>query len=54
MYENLKELINKINNLGNEFDNMTNNGKICYNEIQKQLHELMPKIAEALDFYEDA
>ena len=54
MKKDLKELIKKINDLGDDFDNMSSGGKKCYNEIQKKLHTLMPKIAEAIDFYEDA
>ena len=54
MKKDLKELIKKINDLGDDFDNMSSGGKKCYNKIQKKLHTLIPKIAEAIDFYEDA
>ena len=50
----LKELIKKINDLGDDFDNMSSGGKRCYNEIQKQLHILIPKLADAITLYEDA
>ena len=54
MKKDLKDLIKKINDLGFDFDRMSNSGKKTYNEIQKQMHKLLPKIAEAIDFYEDA
>ena len=54
MKKDLKELIKKINTLGDEFYSMSDDGKKCYNEIQKKLQTLMPKIADAIDFYEDA
>ena len=54
MKEELKELIEKINDLGFDFDRMSNSGKETYNEIQDKMHKLMPKIIEAINFYEDA
>ena len=54
MKKDLKELIKKINDLGDDWDNMSNDGKKCYNEIQKKLHTLIPEIADAIEFYEDA
>tara|TARA_Y100001956_G_scaffold52981_2_gene51664 strand:- start:3734 stop:3898 length:165 start_codon:yes stop_codon:yes gene_type:complete len=54
MKKDLKDLIKKINDLGFDFDRMSNSGKKTYNEIQEQMHKLLPKIAEAIDFYEDA
>ena len=54
MNEELKELIEKINDLGFDFDRMSNSGKETYNEIQDKMHKLMPKIIEAINFYEDA
>ena len=54
MRNDLKELIKKINDLGDDFDNMSSGGKRCYNEIQKQLHILVPKLADAITLYEDA
>ena len=50
----VKELIKKINDLGDDFDNMSSGGKRCYNEIQKQLYVLIPKLADAITLYEDA
>ena len=44
----------KDNDLGDDFDNMSSGGKRCYNEIQKQLHILIPKLADAITLYEDA
>ena len=35
MRDDLKELVKKINDLGDDFDNMSSGGKRCYNEIQK-------------------
>jgi len=54
MKKDLKELIKKINELGSDFDRMSNSGKVTYNEIQKQLSEVVPQISDAIDFYEDA
>mgnify|MGYP001161422753 FL=1 len=54
MGKELKELIDKINDLGFDFDRMSNSGKETYNDIQEQMHKLMPKIIEAINFYEDA
>lgn len=54
MKKDIKDLIKKINDLGFDFDRMSNSGKKTYNEIQEQMHKLLPKIAEAIDFYEDA
>ena len=54
MTKDLKDLIEKINDLGFDFDRMSNSGKETYNQIQEQMHKLMPKIIEAINFYEDA
>ena len=54
MRSDLKELIKKINDLGDDFDNMSSGGKRCYNEIKKQLNFLIPKLADAITLYEDA
>ena len=54
MGKELKEFIDKINDLGFDFDRMSNSGKETYNDIQEQMHKLMPKIIEAINFYEYA
>ena len=54
MRSDLKELIKKINDLGDDFDNMSSGCKRCYNEIQKKLFTLIPKLADAITLYEDA
>ena len=54
MRDDLKELVKKINDLGDDFDNMSSGGKRCYNEIQKKLFTLIPKLADAITLCEDA
>tara|TARA_Y100001956_G_C4004787_1_gene135106 strand:- start:193 stop:378 length:186 start_codon:yes stop_codon:yes gene_type:complete len=54
MKKDLKDLIEKINDLGFDYDRMSGSGQETYAQIQEQMSKLMPKIAEAIDFYEDA
>ena len=50
----LKKIIEDLNDLGFDFDRMSNSGKETYNRIQMAMQKLAPKLGEALQFYNDA
>jgi Ribonuclease G/E len=49
MEKELKDLIEKINDLGFDYDRMSGSGQETYDQIQEQMSKLMPKIAEAIE-----